>query len=60
MPSVERHLEMIRRFLDRLIEDKVGKDTDGIPGNTWTELFLAWIAFMLTLLVIFSILYYVA
>lgn len=47
-------------FWKRLTEDKAGKDTDGIPGNTWTELFLAWIAFMLTLLVIFSILYYIS
>jgi hypothetical protein len=50
---------MFRRFLHRLLEDKAGKDTDGILGNTWIELFLAWIAVMLTLLVIFSILYYV-
>lgn len=50
---------MFRRFVDRLLEDRAGKDTDGVLGNTWTELFLAWIAFMLTLLVIFSVLYYV-
>jgi hypothetical protein len=51
---------MIRRFIERLLKDDPGKDTDGIMGNTWTELFLAWIAICLTLLVIFSILYYIS
>lgn len=51
---------MIRRFIARLLADKAGKDTDGIVGNIWTELFLAWIAICLTILVVFTILYYIS